>query len=169
MSDRREELFCTLVTRKVRAELDVILPLMRIVPQGDVPADVMVLSDACQSGPNADVLLPEVADALGKALGALGWGRPLLAACTRAADDGPLAGEVLATLIEVVDPDLVVALDAGAARCLAAATGVERLEAGRPERVAGRSIVAIADFAGSLGDETRKRRVWEQLKTVRRD
>jgi hypothetical protein len=69
--------------------------------------------------------------------------------------------------VEAVDPRVVIALDPQAAADLAAAFGIEPLEPGCVTRVLGRDVLATDDFAGSLGDDSAKRRVWDQLRALR--
>jgi len=169
MTETRAELFRSLVERKARAELKTLQPLLLRMPGGDVPADVLVLAGRCEVSAGAEAVAPEVAEAVLKAVAALGWEGPTCFACMEAKDGGLLDPATSAMLVEVVDPDLVLALDGDAAGALAVASGLERLVEGRPGRVAGRVLLALSDFAGSLADDASKRRVWEQLKSIRRN
>lgn len=157
------------VSRKAAAELADVLPRSRVSPSGSAPADVLVLKGDADplDIEKGSALAGEDGEALCKALDALGWGGPPYALCLRDADPA-LSAESLALVVEAVDPDLVIALDGHAASDIAAALGVT-LIAGEPAHVRGRLVLAIDDFVASLGDEVKKRRVWSQLKSVRRD
>lgn len=108
--------------------------------------------------------------ALVKALEALGWnGSDVFFTLSRPEPglDREALADRLRLQVETVDPELVLALDAEAAADLAEAFGVEPLRVGAPTRVLGRRLLAVDGFEASLGDPTRKRRVWEQLKAGR--
>jgi uracil-DNA glycosylase len=138
--------------------------------RGDVLADVAVVKGVAGQ---ADTVAGEAlagADgaAIDKALDALGlstrrfyiaarMGRAAAERCVRR----------LALAIEAVDPRVVTALDATAAADVAAALGADALAVGSPVRVRGRLVLALEDFEGSLSDESRKRMVWRQLKSLR--
>lgn len=66
--------------------------------------------------------------------------------------------------IEAVDPATVIATDADAAQDLAAAFGLQELVFGSPVRRSGRTLLAVDGLEASLSDETRKRRVWTQMR-----
>lgn len=74
--------------------------------------------------------------------------------------------ERLALQIEAVDPATVVALDGEAADLLAAVAGVEGLPFGEPAVWKGRTLLAVDGLEASLTDEDRKRRVWEQFRSI---
>ena len=66
--------------------------------------------------------------------------------------------------LESVDPELVVAVDAEAARDVAAALGMQPFAFGEMVRIDGRRVVACDNLEASLSDPKRKQRVWAQLK-----
>ena len=79
----------------------------------------------------------------------------------------PASPEDLAWAIEVVDPELVCALDDEAARALQAAWGLDvPLEDGRVTRVLGRRVLALGGFEAALGDARSKQVMWARLKLV---
>ncbi len=158
------------VSRKTAAELATALPDMRVAAYGSAPAEVLLLKGEAGAAdlPAGRVLAGEDAEAARKALSALGWDAPVFAVCTRQ-PDGPLSPDSIRLMVEAVDPDLVVALDDGAAVDLAQALGLAGLGFGNPVRVAGRVILAVDGLEASLSDEQRKRRVWSQLKSIRRE
>ena len=111
--------------------------------------------------------------ALSSALAALGYPDGCWAAIStlvRAPGQGtwaPAAPEELAWAVEVVDPELVVALDDEAAQALQAAFDVEaQLEPGEVTRVLGRRFLALGGFADALGDPGAKQLMWARLKRV---
>ena len=69
-------------------------------------------------------------------------------------------------LIEAVDPVIVIALDDQAAADLAAAFALDSLAFGTPVTVFGRTLLAVDGLEASLGDESRKRKVWKQFRTI---
>lgn len=138
---------------------------------GEVAARVMVVKGL--PGPaeaaGGEALSGPDGDAIRKALSTLGW----------AADDVfcALSGPVpqcsddkrarrLRAIVEAVDPELVVLLDAEAAADFSAGYGVEPLGFGVETRVAGRRVVAVDGMERSLGDDRAKRRVWNQLRVA---
>ena len=72
----------------------------------------------------------------------------------------------LRRLVEAVDPTIVIALDAQAAADLAAAFALGNLSFGKPVTVSGRRLLAVDGLEGSLGDESRKRKIWKQFRTL---
>jgi hypothetical protein len=68
--------------------------------------------------------------------------------------------------MEAVDPAVVIALDSAAATDLGGAFGIGALTSGEVTHVPGRVLLALDGFADSLGDTTRKRRVWEHLRLL---
>lgn len=106
--------------------------------------------------------------AAAKALEALGVGSgDWYALCSRAADaPAPALVRRLELAVEAVDPKLVVALDAIAARDLADAFGLADLPPGRPVTARGRTLGAVAGFGASLDEPARKALVWRQLRAV---
>lgn len=71
--------------------------------------------------------------------------------------------------LEAVDPRVIIALDGAAAEDTARAFGVDHLRIGAVVRVLGRRLVALEGFEAALADETRKRRVWQQLHAAKPD
>jgi hypothetical protein len=69
--------------------------------------------------------------------------------------------------LEAVDPAVVIALDAEAAEDVREALGFERCAFGHPVKVAGRTVVAVDGLEASLGDPSRKKRVWKQWQSIR--
>jgi len=105
------------------------------------------------------------------ALERLGWDRDrvFFAVAPVCADQLPDERAARITgIIEAVDPELVVTLDADAAAEVGVALGVPKPHFGRSSEVRGRSFVAVDGLEASLADETRKRRVWTQFKAARR-
>ena len=111
------------------------------------------------------------ADAVRSALNAsferLGYGA---GACTFVALDA--GGEALSpadayTLLESLDPLVLVAADATATRALAQIYRTP-LAPGKPARLLGRGAVAFTDFAADLADPAAKRRAWTALKHLAR-
>ena len=113
-------------------------------------------------------------DALRSALHALGYaddGWAALSTDVRDAASGawaPAAPEDLAWAVEVVDPELICALDDAAASSLTTALSLPSApEAGSVTVVRGRRLLALGGFAGALADPARKRVMWERLKQVK--
>lgn len=107
--------------------------------------------------------------AIGKALEALGFDEARYALCTRLAGSEaarPADSEWLRVTIEALDPRIVIALDSAAAEDFVRAYAVDALTPGEPRRVLTRVVLALDDFAASLGDESSKRRAWRQLKAL---
>jgi hypothetical protein len=75
----------------------------------------------------------------------------------------------LRLIIEAVDPRAILALDPMAAADVAAVLGLESIPSGTAVRVGGRQVVALDGLEASLADEKLKRRVWRQLKALKRD
>jgi len=160
---------------KVLAELTAATAAEPVEPRGDRSwsgdplARTMLVKG--EPGPaeraGGEVLSGEDGDAARKALAALGLlEHGLFATLSRPAASDPQARvSRLLRQVEAVDPRVLVALDATAAEDVAAALGI-RLEVGRPQHHRGRVVLAVDDFAASLADEDRKRRVWLQLRTL---
>lgn len=162
-----------LFRRKAEAELAEADRALGALPsvawRGDVLADVAIVKGVAGQADTAarEALAGADGEAIDKALDALRlstrrfyiaarMGRATAARCVRR----------LALAIEAVDPRIVIALDATAAADVAAALGSDALAVGSPVRVRGRIVLALEDFAGSLGDESRKREAWRQLKSL---
>lgn len=106
-------------------------------------------------------------EAADKALDALGLSAARFAFCTR--DEGlddDRRSERIRTLVEAVDPSVVIALDMLAAADLSEALGIERPAAGATLTWHGRTILAVEGLEASLADEGLKRRVWRQFKAL---
>jgi hypothetical protein len=170
--DLREgaERFDALYRDKARAELaDVFGAHCAVTWHGDVLAEVLLVKG--EPGPE-DVgagfaLAGADGEAITKALDALGADGSRFALCSRAFD-APESGryQALRRAVEAVDPSTVIALDGEAAADLATALGIEAIVYGTPITVDGRTVLAVDGFERSLGDETRKRAVWTQLRAL---
>ena len=158
---------------KARAELaraDALLPSSEAVAGcGDLFATVLLVKG--EPGPEDERAGTAMAgpdgEAAAKALGALGLdSESVFCACSRPVEGGDPDAVVdrLAWIVEAVDPDVAIALDADAADDLARAVGIAELRFGEPLRRHGRAVLAVDGLEASLGDEARKARVWEQLK-----
>ena len=138
-------------------------------------ADVLLvkgeLSEAERAG--GALLSGPDGDALRSALHALGYADDDWAAVSAdvrdaASDAWALAApEDLAWAVEVVDPELICALDDVAASELAAAFDLPAAPtAGSVTVVRGRRLLALGGFADALADPSQKRVMWERLKQV---
>lgn len=79
----------------------------------------------------------------------------------------PAAPDGLAWALEVVDPELVVALDVTAASALCAAFALDVTpEVGAVTVVRGRRLLCLGGFADALADPAAKRTMWTRLKRV---
>jgi len=118
-----------------------------------------------------DVLSGPDGEAVARALGALGYSGTVFATLSRTEPASPLDGGParLREQIEAVEPDLVIALDGAAAEDLSLAFGCARLTPGRPERVSGRTLLALSGMEASLGDERQKAVVWAEFRSLLRD
>lgn len=107
-------------------------------------------------------------DAARKALVALGLGDRVFATVSRPvpSDHHTLVAR-LALQLEAVDPGVIVALDPLAAADVAEALTCTPPRPGAPVRVRGRIVLALEGLEASLGDETAKRRVWQQFQALR--
>lgn len=136
--------------------------------QGDVLPEVLLLKgepgEADRKSRKA--LAGEDGVAIGKALDALGLPKERYAFCTASTGRRADRARRVRLLVEALDPRVVVLLDPVAAADFAQAFGAEAPRAGEPVETAGRLVVALDDFAGSLADEDAKRRVWNQLKPL---
>ena len=135
-------------------------------PLGGVALVVGALSRT--EGDAAGVLAPDLEEAVGKALAALGFERDSVFALASRPPGARAAGLAarLRLALEAVDAPLALALDPQAADDLAAAFALERLQPGTPVRAAGRVLGYTGDFAGSLGDDTAKGRVWTAMRAA---
>ena len=169
MSDEGRGILAEKIARKAAAEIAAAWPGSVVAPSGCAPADVLLVKGEASEGDLATGLAlgGQDGEAARKALSALGWSAEPFAVCTRPGDM-TLAAASLVSLIEAVDPDLIVAVDRIASIDVATALGIEQLEFGTVLRVAGRSVLAIDGLEASLSDEDRKRRVWSQLKGIQR-
>jgi hypothetical protein len=106
-------------------------------------------------------------EAATKALEALGLADGgVFRTVSRPLADGDAAdvAERLAWIVEAVDPDIVIALDAEAGSDLARVADLDALSPGEPVRWRGRALLAVDGLEASLADEAHKARVWAQLK-----
>ncbi len=112
-----------------------------------------------------------VGEAARKALGALGYGGPLLSTIALAgmgtAPDA--AARRVRLQADACGASVIVALDARAAEVLARAFGVDALPFGSPVRVLGRTLLAVDDLEAALVDPARKKRVWRQMRALATD
>jgi hypothetical protein len=132
------------------------------------PLGAVALVVGTPAGAEGGLLVAEAAEAVAKALSALGFeeGSAFMIASRPADGDPPALTARLRLALEAVDAPLVLALDPQAAEDLAAAFGLQRLDPGRPARAQGRVLGSAGDFAGSLGDSRAKSRVWTAMKSV---
>jgi hypothetical protein len=109
-------------------------------------------------------------DAARKALDALGAAGEVWSTVSRPAPD--LEPDVVAARLRAqllaVDPTIVVALDAVAAADLAAGFGLPALAFGVPVVAQGMTLLAVDGLEASLGDEDRKREVWQHFRGLNR-
>ncbi|MDR2197773.1 MAG: hypothetical protein LBO07_07435 [Coriobacteriales bacterium] len=111
----------------------------------------------------------EDGEALEKALVALGWPKGswcgILVAPVAPPGIASLQPGELRLTCEIIDPQVIVALDEPARQALAAAFGPETVLApGAQTLVQGRNLISVAGFEEALGDANAKQRVWAQLK-----
>ncbi len=137
---------------------------------GVVPAPtLLVKSRASTAESEAGVALAgATGEAAGKALAGLRL-EPEWAAVVSRQGNAELTAvrQRLRLLLEAVDPDVVIALEAEAAEDVASALGTPPLRFGTVARVHGRRVLAVDGFEASLSDEVRKRRIWRQLTALR--
>lgn len=69
-------------------------------------------------------------------------------------------------LVEALDADLVVAVDAAAAEDLSRAHELDTIPFGNERRACGRRLVAIDGLESSLADDKLKARIWSQLQAA---
>ncbi|PKQ20220.1 MAG: hypothetical protein CVT66_05945 [Actinobacteria bacterium HGW-Actinobacteria-6] len=109
-------------------------------------------------------------DAARKALDALGALGEVWSSVSRPAS--ALEPDVIAARLRMqllaVDPAVVVALDVVAAADVAAAFRLSALAFGEPVAVQGVTLLAVNGLEASLGDEDRKREVWQQFRGLAR-
>lgn len=115
------------------------------------------------SGPDRPALLA--------ALGRLGYLDDAWGACSTVVRAGsswtPAEPEDVAWAVEVFDPELVIALDADAARALERAWNLEGpLVPGAVARVRGRRVLNLDGFEAALNDPQAKQLMWARLKQV---
>lgn len=157
---------------KARAEVDAAEALVpgagAVRGQGDLLADVLLVKGEPGSGDRAKkrALAGDDGTAIGKALDALGLSSARFAVCTRIGKSAAKRIERLRLLTEAIDPRTVILLDAQAAEDFGRAFGVPTPAVGVVVRILGRDVLAVDGFEASLGDETHKRRVWSQLKSL---
>jgi len=159
---------------KARAEVaaaEALLPGATVVRgQGDLLADVLLVKGDPGPGDTAKkrALAGDDGVAIGRALDALGVSSARFALCTRVGRPGTQRIERLRLMTEAIDPRAVVLLDGEAAEDFARAFACPSFVPGEVVRVLGREVVALDGFEASLADESRKRRVWRQLKVLER-
>lgn len=140
-----------------------------VASRGDVLGEVFLLKgfpgpaeaggDAAMSGVDGT--------AADKALDALGFAPNsvfrALSRPVKVSDSGCYARRVR-SMVEAVDPRVVVALDVEAIEDLAAAFALHRFATEGSAYVAGRRFVAVSGFETSLGDPELKRVAWGQFR-----
>ncbi len=160
---------------KVRSELaaaDGDAPGSDSVPSsGDLFADILALKGAPGPAESAGdpVLSGPDGAALTKALEALvSGGLTYFATLSRPEPDVPAKRRArrVRSIIEAIDPPLVLALDAVAAEDVALAFGLASFGFGAPKHAGGRELLAVDGLEASLCDPARKKRVWRQLKCL---
>lgn len=108
-------------------------------------------------------------EALAKALSALGFDAERVAAVV-SDPVGTTATEErsrrLRLVIEALDPDIVLALDIDGGTDAAAAMGVAEPPPGRLVTAGLRALLVVDGLEASLGEESRKRRVWGQIRAL---
>lgn len=172
-SDARLQQLDALYRAKARAEVEAAEKLAKgagvVRGQGDPLADVLLVKGEPGPGDLAKkrALAGDDGLAIGRALDALGVSGARYAVCARVGASGRNRLTRLRLLTEAIDPRIVVLLDAGAAEDFAAAFGVPSPPAGVPAHILGRLVLAVDEFEESLADETRKRRVWAQLRVLK--
>jgi hypothetical protein len=159
---------------KVLAEVaaaDALAPGSDAVPnRGNPLARVLVLKGL--PGPaeasGGEAVCGADGDAIAKGLVALGYSEDdAFFALTRPEPAASLEQRIerVAALVEAVDPLVAVALDTDAADDLSAAIG-EKVTAAAAREVAGRRFVVVDGMEASLGNDDRKKKVWQQLKAA---
>lgn len=153
---------------------DALLPGLPVKRRGEPAARVLLLKGepgAADVAAGSALDGPD-GDAARSALEALGV--PLdggvLAIVTRpaAGTSAAIASERVARYLEAADPQVALALDDTARDDLAAAAGLRSLPFGELRRVRGRMLLAVDGLEASLVDDERKKRVWAQLKALKR-
>jgi uracil-DNA glycosylase len=117
-----------------------------------------------------DALSGADGDAALKALAALGWDVGAVFRTLSRPEPGSAEArrtDRLRLQIEAVDPALVIALDAEAADDVGGAFGIKPPAFGREIRHQGRRFVAVDGLEASLGEPSRKKRVWRQLQAAK--
>ncbi|MBE0476205.1 MAG: hypothetical protein IBX62_03795 [Coriobacteriia bacterium] len=137
-------------------------PLAPVAAVKGVPGEAELGGGAAFSGRDGE--------ALRRALAALGETRDVFLTCSR--PDAGMSEEAvdarLRAQLAVVDPSLVIATDAQAARDVARALGVARPRFGQRFERHGTTFLAVDGLEASLDEERRKARVWRQLTGLRR-
>ncbi len=141
---------------------------------GHAFAPVLLLKGALNPAEAAGGELLAGADgtALAAAFDRLGYpadGWAACSTCVRTADGAwePADPAFLSEAVEVLDPELAVALDDAAADALRAAWELgEGLEPGRVLHVRGRRVLALGGFEDALADPRAKQVMWARLKLV---
>ncbi|MDI6900788.1 MAG: hypothetical protein QMC79_03740 [Anaerosomatales bacterium] len=152
------------------AAADALLDGVTVSVGGVIPAPTLLVSARPSATGSAagSALAGAAGEAAGKALAGLGLPPEWAAVVSRQGDaELTVMRERLGLLVEAVDPDVVIALDAEAAEDVAAALGTPPLRFGDPVTIGGRRVLAVDGFEASLADEARKRRVWRQLTALR--
>ena len=130
--------------------------------EGDGGQSVLVVS----GGPTP--LSPRARVALNSSMERLGYGVEACAfALIALPNDAQLGANDIFTLIEGLDPLLVVASDASAGRALAQAYRA-KLNLDETTRLLGRPALVFASFEAMLDSESERQRAWALMKAVAR-
>lgn len=130
--------------------------------EGDGRQFVVVVS----SGPQA--LKPQARTALTNSMEKLGYGANACCFVLATLPDGAqLGARDMHTLIEGLDPLLVISADAGAGRALAQAYSTQPCT-DKATRLFGRSYLSFASFEGMLDSEATRQKAWALMKAVAR-
>lgn len=105
--------------------------------------------------------------ALERSADQLGYGAARIAyiTCAPAPEHETLDGEGLCTILEGLDPSALIITDRDALRLLET-DSADRIEPDCVGRLAGRTIIAFADFAAMLKTDQDKQRAWANLKSL---
>lgn len=110
---------------------------------------------------------PQARTALNSSMDRLGYGSTCAFATITLPDGAQLGAHDLFTLIEGLDPLLVVSADRSAGNALAQAYRTS-LDIDTTTRVLGRTTLSFASFEGMLSSEAERQRAWALMKRVAR-
>ena len=159
---------------KASAELsaaDALLPgSEKVRSRGATIADVVLVCGEPEAADleTGEALSGDVGQAAARALEALGVAADsVLAVCSRpVAAAAEARARRLELVVESADPEVVIALDPGAAEDVAAACGLGKLAVGRRAHWRGRVVGYVGDLGASLVDVPRKARVWAAFREI---